>query len=420
MSFMESVIMTMFDIMQFFMIISKLRTNKGILKFWHVLLLFVGVFIVVGGSRFAGGQFTFIFGGVFQILWLWVVYKKLEQSFFLYTIGLIIIMMIQTCVLVPLFLMNGGIDYTFKTGLIVQNISIILTIILVKFVPINILYNYIENKNQIFKILCINIIIVIAMIIMYWSFDFEGIVENFVLIIVLAMLLLIITMIFLKNGLKNINAEEQVRIYEQYNPIVDELVDELRVKHHDFDNHLLAIKLMIEMNKNSLDTIGRVEAYIDEIEEDFRNSNLIKLNNKVVAGFLYSKRKWACNNNIELNIVIDYYDIKTSLKDYELIEILSILIDNAFETGVENNAIVISIKKENNKCVFEVLNRYPYLTVEQINEMFKKGYSTKNKQGRGLGLYKLRQIIDKNQGEVQVSNTGIEDNFIAFKVILPK
>jgi signal transduction histidine kinase len=384
-------------------------------------MLFFGYILIIGGSSVLGdGQYTFLISSILLISSIWFIYGRIEQSFFLFALSTIIIMMIQTLLLIPLYFIMGGIEYTFKNGLIAQTSAVIIVAILVRFVPLSILYNYIEKKNQIFKILCIEIMVVVFMILTYMNVDFEGLIENFAIVIILAMLLMIISIIFLRNGLKNLNAEEQVRIYEQYLPIVDELVDELRAKQHDFDNHLLAIKMMIEMNKNSPDTINKVEAYIDEIDEDFKNSNLIKLDNKVVAGFLYSKSKWAFSNNIEFNINIDYYDLRTSLKDYEVIEILSILLDNAIETDVQNNTIIINIKKENNRCVLEVLNKHPYLTAEQINVMFKKGYSTKNLQGRGLGLFKLRQSIDKNHGKLHVSNVESENNFILFKVVLPK
>jgi signal transduction histidine kinase len=382
--------------------------------------MFGGIIISVEASTLADKQYNVLITSLILIVVICLIYKEIEKSIFLYILSMVLIIMIQIIILAPLYLIMGKIEYTFAYGMIVQTAGITIVLIMVKFIPINILFNYIEKKNQVFKIICIDIIVVVWMILTFSNVDFEGLIENIAIIIIFAMLVMIITIIFLRNGLKNLNAEEQVRIYEQYLPIVDELVDELRAKQHDFDNHLLAIKMMIEMNKNSPDTINKVEAYIDEIDEDFKNSNLIKLDNKVVAGFLYSKSKWAFSNNIEFNINIDYYDLRTSLKDYEVIEILSILLDNAIETDVQNNTIIINIKKENNRCVLEVLNKHPYLTAEQINVMFKKGYSTKNLQGRGLGLFKLRQSIDKNHGKLHVSNVESENNFILFKVVLPK
>jgi signal transduction histidine kinase len=382
--------------------------------------MFGGIIISVEASTLADKQYNVLITSLILIVVICLIYKEIEKSIFLYILSMVLIIMIQIIILAPLYLIMGKIEYTFAYGMIVQTAGITIVLIMVKFIPINILFNYIEKKNQVFKIICIDIIVVVWMILTFSNVDFEGLIENIAIIIIFAMLVMIITIIFLRNGLKNLNAEEQVRIYEQYLPIVDELVDELRAKQHDFDNHLLAIKMMIEMNKNSPDTINKVEAYIDEIDEDFKNSNLIKLDNKIVAGFLYSKSKWAFSNNIEFNINIDYYNLRTSLKDYEVIEILSILLDNAIETDVENNTIIINIKNENNQCVLEVLNKHPYMTAEQINVMFKKGYSTKNLQGRGLGLFKLRQSIDKNHGKLHVSNVESENNFILFKVVLPK
>ncbi|PKM93389.1 MAG: hypothetical protein CVU84_15490, partial [Firmicutes bacterium HGW-Firmicutes-1] len=225
MSFFESVIMTFLDWVQFFLVITKLCNPKRRLKLWHFLLMFGGIIISVEASTLADKQYNVLITSLILIVVICLIYKEIEKSIFLYILSMVLIIMIQIIILAPLYLIMGKIEYTFAYGMIVQTAGITIVLIMVKFIPINILFNYIEKKNQVFKIICIDIIVVVWMILTFSNVDFEGLIENIAIIIIFAMLVMIITIIFLRNGLKNLNAEEQVRIYEQYLPIVDELVD---------------------------------------------------------------------------------------------------------------------------------------------------------------------------------------------------
>ena len=49
--------------------------------------------------------------------------------------------------------------------------------------------------------------------------------------------------------------------------------------------------------------------------------------------------------NINFQIDIKDFGFRTNLKDYELIEVIGNLIDNGFETGVNNNAVFLKLKK---------------------------------------------------------------------------
>ncbi len=77
-------------------------------------------------------------------------------------------------------------------------------------------------------------------------------------------------------------------------------------------------------------------------------------------------------------------------------EIVGNLIDNAFETGgIENNIVILKLKKEKDMNVIEIRNKHPYLNVESINKIFNKGYSTKSSNKRGYGLYNTKEIVKK-------------------------
>ncbi len=193
---------------------------------------------------------------------------------------------------------------------------------------------------------------------------------------------------------------------------------EIRKKQHEFDNHIQALNMIFVTNTDYKSIANTVKKYIGDIAEDNKGiTQLIKLDNKILSGFLYSKTIKAKNSGINFEINIKDYGFNTNLKDYELIEVLGNLIDNAFETGVENNCVKLEIKAEKNMSVVEVKNKHSYLDNNTIIKMFTPGYSTKATKNHGYGLTNVKKIIDNNNGKINIYNETIDgENYIVFKV----
>lgn len=85
---------------------------------------------------------------------------------------------------------------------------------------------------------------------------------------------------------------------------------------------------------------------------------------------------------------------------------MGILLDNAIEElssdNVENKVLQLELMVEDDKMRFSVANSYENTKVLDISSFFEKGYSSKGK-GRGIGLSKLKQMINDANGEVAVS-----------------
>ncbi|WP_312650227.1 sensor histidine kinase [Aminipila sp.] len=228
-------------------------------------------------------------------------------------------------------------------------------------------------------------------------------------------MLIISNYIILKNGLINTYQEKELGIYKRYNPIIQELIEELRGKQHEFDNHLQALKLMLA-DDNLNENIDTIKNYIKDLEIKNDLGNLIKLDNKILASLLYSKKKKSEEKGTILNIEIKNYMMQ--FKNYELVEIIGTLIDNALETKVDKNIVYLKIHKENDMNVIEVKNKHPYLSQNVILNMFKKGFSTKS-GNRGYGLYNLKNIVNAAKGTIEVSNLKDEideENYVAIKI----
>ena len=115
---------------------------------------------------------------------------------------------------------------------------------------------------------------------------------------------------------------------------------------------------------------------------------------------------------------IENYLFKIEMKDYELIEVLGNLLDNALETGIEGNRVILKLTKKEDMNVIQISNKHPYLKKDIVNKMFKEGISTKS-HTRGYGLYNVKQIVHKYNGETQVYNDELDgENYVVFNLIL--
>jgi hypothetical protein len=231
-------------------------------------------------------------------------------------------------------------------------------------------------------------------------------------------------MLFIENYIilsarkKNQELEKQIAVINQYGPLIDVMGEEIKIRQHDYDNHLNTIIGMIENNKYSIETYDEINQYIYSMEDEGYIGDLVKLHNRIIAGFLYSKKKYAEKNGIELKLVLNDFEIKSKLKDYELIDMLSVLVDNAFETNTENNHVIIVFDKKD-KNIISVANKYQKVNNEELKNYFQKGYTSKKGSNNGIGLYKVQKIIKKHKGELMVQNKSIcGTNYLEFKIVV--
>ncbi|MBS4539056.1 GHKL domain-containing protein [Clostridium sp. D2Q-11] len=250
--------------------------------------------------------------------------------------------------------------------------------------------------------------------------DIYSILENFILFSVLSLSMIFINLVILKNGLRNEYESRQLQLYDKYIPIIEDLISEVRKKQHEFDNHIQALNMIVYTNDNKEDIVDNLKKYTEDLSYTNRLGALIKLKNKVLAGFIYSKENEAREKEIEFHIKITNYDIDTRLKDFELVEIIGNLVDNAFETEVQDNVVELIISRENNLSIIEIYNKYPHIKQAEIKIFFRKEYSTKSKKSRGYGLYNVKEILDKYNMSVEVRNqhrAEYNSNFLVFKVV---
>ena len=182
----------------------------------------------------------------------------------------------------------------------------------------------------------------------------------------------------LQNVLKEIN---------HTNEIVQEVLDVYRLDNDSFS-------LEIE----PLDLVFFTQKIINSFETVLKNAN-------AKISFFYDER----------NIKID--------GDYrQLKRVISNLFVNAIKYSPEYQTVDVSITRQGEKILFSVTNYGVTIPEEDIKNVFepfyrvdKTGNRTEKRKGSGLGLYIVREILEKHHFEYGIKNieNGVTFYFIA-------
>lgn len=425
----ENAILTFLDLTGYLMVSNKLLDGKKDLGKKQKAINIVLMMMVLASVLASLGEtplvkYNFVTGALISISLIYYLYRKdIKESIIIYIITTIIIIIVQTIVLAPLAIFFGESALDFKIGLVAQVVILSIYLLIKKFVPINKLLDFIHYKNKVFMSLMLSMFVILISFSIYRNIKMEGLLNDILIIAFLTLGLLFVNVVIIRDGLRNKYEEQMLVTYEKYLPIIDELMGELRAKQHDYDNHLQAINMIALTSKDNDSLIHKMKKYISELDEDIEFNKLIKLENKILAGFLYNKIKKAKEMNMDFQVDIKDYGFNTSLKDYELIEILGNLIDNGLETGVEKNRVKLLLVKEDHQSVMEVMNKHHFLDSNTISKLFKTGYTTKNRDDlrtHGYGLPNVQKIIQEKKGSIMVENRDIGgENYIAFRIGIP-
>lgn len=214
--------------------------------------------------------------------------------------------------------------------------------------------------------------------------------------------------------------EKELQMYRLYTRPLEELVKEIRAKQHEFDNHMNAILNMHVVIDNYQELVEEQSKYVKGIYDEHNRQfiHLLKISDKVLAGFLYTKMLEA-PAELQIDVHVEGKTILSQASEHDMIEVVGTLIDNAVEAcSAENNRIKMVIGSAEDKLHFEIWNMYPNIPLAEISRFFEKGYSTKEKKGgRGLGLYNAKAITERCHGELTVSMEQMQgSSYICFRV----
>lgn len=293
--------------------------------------------------------------------------------------------------------------YSYIFGLLVFNDIELLTfnffafLMVIFFLPkikINKLSVYLQDKDRILVISLIFCIILTASSVINYKMIKEAELYQYM------SLFLSVTMVFLLAGqfnkfkIKSQKAETELKMHQMYADSFHSLINDIRSRQHEFDDHLSAIFSQHYVYHTFDELVTAQRGYSQLILKENKFNKLLTLGNSVIIGFLYGKFKEIEKLGIDVSYNIDVNELDVGVPVYKLVEILGNLIKNAVEEDNEDKKIFVSIIEVNDMLEIEVRNKSRYIELDEIDFFFRKGFSKKGND-RGMGLYNVKNICNE-------------------------
>ena len=348
--------------------------------------------------------FIYVFLHILEIVAIAYIDKKDNNLVLMeILISIILTFIIQSIIVATIFLLTGKTKEYRYIHLLIYTIIIFSIILLMKYCKKlrNIDFeSYIKNN-----LLMSNVILNIFTFFMILKLIYDsGRISNIIIIeiIVLIFINILFNISFYKSIHKTIIRNKNEEVKNAYNPLLDEIIQNIRANEHEYKNHIGMLFSMIQVSNSIPELKERAGRYIGNIQNTNVLSNVLDIESTIIKSVLYSKLVECDQLGISLS-----YEIKTNLEnslldDTEITIILSNLLNNAIEASKNtiNKDIKVDIRKLE-RYKIEVKNNITGLNIDPsgIEDFFKKGFSSKG-NGRGYGLHNVKKIVKKYKGSI--------------------
>ena len=228
-----------------------------------------------------------------------------------------------------------------------------------------------------------------------------------------------------KGHIKLIDIKGQLKLQEEYARNMELIVDAVRKEKHDYKNHISTLVALCTIQ--DIESMGKIRNYALKLTNNEFESGLHFYNtgNKYLDGLLAIKRDTAVNKDIYFDVDVEATLDNIQVDDVDLTNIVGNIVDNAFDAvgtnPPEKNKIVsLAFYEENDKLQIAISNNGSEITEQHKKRIFEYKYSTKNKAvgERGYGLFIVKELIQKNNGEINFYSNEVETEFlISFKKV---
>jgi sensor histidine kinase regulating citrate/malate metabolism len=200
---------------------------------------------------------------------------------------------------------------------------------------------------------------------------------------------------------------------------LENLQSELRTQRHDYLNHMQVVYGLLELKEYE-----ELKTYLGPVFKDMmKTGKALKTNKPAINALLRAKMAEAEGKGIDFYIEVRSNLEHFSAADWELCRVLSNIIDNAIRAVSDNEgekSIRVEIFETQSEYLFSIANNGPEIPEPMREAIFLQGITTKIEEGRGLGLYITRKIMQNYGGSIELLSIDQPNKETIFICRFPK
>jgi two-component system CitB family sensor kinase len=183
------------------------------------------------------------------------------------------------------------------------------------------------------------------------------------------------------------------------------LTEALRAQAHEAANRLHTVLTMVEL--------GRTQEAIDlataelALAQQLTDQVVGAVEEPALAALLLGKSAQAGERGVELTVDPSSSLAGTSLASRDLLTVVGNLVDNALEAVAARDLprkVRVLIRHADGEVLVRVQDNGPGLSPDQAAAAFRRGWSTKPGEGRGVGLSLVRQVAERYGGSYVIES----------------
>lgn len=405
-----------------FMLLWNMFNKKYEKRFYRSAIIVILTSLIVLITNYIYPPLQFFVNYLFLFLAINVTFKK-KIKYLLLEFGLVLsifaIMQLVIIIIlrlsIPAFMGKDDFIYLLSANFI----CMILSAYCYRYASYEKLTIFYKQESSKIYFFSVNLLMYIVVAKWIWNFKRYEFLDDIAIYLVIPVIFILANLFFLEYQMKNNEIKKSLEDYKKYSPVISDLLEDVRMRQHDFKNHLNTVYslVLVSDEKNLKKTVAQ---YIDSLSISLENmERVLQIDNTVVTAIIYNKINEASKYNIEFKYSIQR-NSKFPFKDHELSEALNNLLDNAFEAVLNSNSdlkkVFLNIGYLEENCIIEIGNTGERIEFSEISKIFNAGYTTKEGENRGYGLYNVKKIVESYGGRIQLS---FENNFTIFSIKLP-
>lgn len=261
-----------------------------------------------------------------------------------------------------------------------------------------------SDGDPVICMVCSNTALLLLLLLILFRFDFSVMLRWLPVTVGAVGMLAVCDVIAMLLRQHRVQVRRRTAMLEQYLPLVEELIEQVRARQHDFNNQMMAVAAAVSTARDLQEAQEAVASLLQHVRLDGADKELLKCDSKVISGLLFGKMKQAELKQVRVEVTIGGAFLRRALSEADWVEVIAILLDNAIEAASPGDVLYARAMEEGDSLRFSVLNPHEALSNMEFIRMFRRGWSTKGEAGHGYGLYNVRQIVERHGGKIITGN----------------